>query len=152
MRSSLISVAVICLLAVFLANDAEAVGLTAVGKEDCVCSPLVERGIVPDTLNKLKLAFEFPQLSMVLDRLALDVRGILGQFGVGPQALAVDSVPPKEEIKDLKEPKETKEFKKSPVPAKKSKLQAKQDQTKKETRKTKKLKSKKRVKVPPRAM
>lgn len=151
MRSSLISVAVICLLAVFLATDSKAVGLTAVGKEDCICSPLVERGIVPDTLNKLKLAFEFPQLAMVLDRLALDVRGILGQFGVGPQALAVDSAPPKDELKDLKEPKDKKEFKSSPV-SKKSKLQAKQDQIKKVTKKTKRPQTKKKVKVPPRAM
>jgi hypothetical protein len=80
MRSIFIAVVSIC-VATALMGNAFAVGLYVVGKEDCDCSPLVAQGIVPDTLNKLKEAFLFPQMASVLDRIGQEVRAMLAGFG-----------------------------------------------------------------------
>jgi len=63
-------------------DSARAVGYDVAGKEECVCSPLVARGICPDTLNNLKEALVLPKLGFLAERLAQEIKAILGQFGV----------------------------------------------------------------------
>jgi len=141
MRSIVAAAAVCLLLAWALAGNAAAVGLQAVGKEPCSCDPLVGRGIVPDTLNKLKSAVDFPQIPVFLDYLAADVRTVLSQIGTGtpsdgsPEAVAKAEPPEKVTAKPPSEIKR---------PAKPTKKVAK--------KLAKKPKAKKKVKRPPRAM
>jgi hypothetical protein len=79
-----VMIAVLCIVLAAVASQSHAVGLYVVGKEDCNCSPLVARGIVPDALNVLKEAFLFPQLTYALDRLAQEVQTMLVQIGSPP--------------------------------------------------------------------
>jgi hypothetical protein len=123
MRSFVIAVAAIC-LATALMGNAFAVGLYVVGKEECDCSPLVAQGIVPDTLNKLKEAFLFPQIAAVLDRVGQEVRAVLSGFGPtsaqaaepptvteqtdGKEKAAVEKPPAKEEKPAVEKPAKSK--------------------------------------------
>jgi hypothetical protein len=153
MRSLIIAVLVTIALAAACVGNVHAVGVYAVGKEQCNCSPLVARGIVPDPLNKLHEVLLFPQLAMILDKIAVGIKDMVGQTG-GPSAVA-----PEEEIKrgeeapELKEkpviekkagkdgisPKEEKPaIEKKSIKKKKPAVQLKKDQQKK-----------KRVKIPP---
>jgi hypothetical protein len=141
MRSIVAAAAVCLLLSWGLAGNAVAVGLQAVGKEPCNCDPLVARGIVPDTVNKLKSALDFPQISVVLDRLALDVRTVLSQFGSGAPSNGAPELTAKAEPPEKVTAKPPPEIK---PPAKPKKKIAK--------KLTKKPKAKKKVKRPPRAM
>jgi hypothetical protein len=127
-------------------GSAQAVGLYVVGKEDCNCSPLTAGGIVPDTLNKVYLALLIPEISGVLDKVAIELKGMFDQIGKPPSAeAAVISETP--EPKSTVAPEKSKEEKpaiekKTDTKEKKSRLQSKADQKKK----------KKRVKVPSRVM
>jgi hypothetical protein len=155
MRSFIIAVLVTIALAAACVGNVHAVGLYAVGKEECNCSPLVARGIIPDPLNKLHEALLLPHLAMVLDKIAMGIRDMVGQTS-GPYAVA-----PEEEIKrgeeapELKEkpaiekksgkeeiaPKEEKPAtEKKSIKKKKPSMQLKKDDGKKK---------KKRVKIPP---
>jgi len=141
---SFVATAVLCvLLGGLVPGAADAVGLYAVGKEDCTCSPLVARGVVPDTLNKIHEAVAFPQIAVALDNVALHVKGLLDQGAGTTTAALSEPTGVSEEAPALKE-KEEKKLEKVPA-VKKSKPQAK-------AVKTTPKKKKKRVTQPPRAM
>ncbi len=142
MRSLIVALAVCTMFLSALAGRAQAVGFNVVGKEDCKCSPLVARGIVPDTLNNLKEAFVFPSLFVVVERMAGEIKAIVSQFGVKPMAaveppIAAPSVEKKTEVKE--EPIELKPLKEK-------------HKKKKKSAKKKPAGKKGRIKQPPRAM
>lgn len=140
---SIVVAAVVCVLLVGLVpGSVGAVGLYAVGKEDCNCSPLVARGVIPDTLNKLQEAVAFPQIAMALDNVAVQVKGLLEQSGATATASLSESPGAPEEEPAVKE-KEEKKLEKVPE-VKKRKTHAKAVKAK--------PKKKKRVTQPPRAM
>ncbi len=149
MRSIVIAAAICVALATVWSGSAQAVGLYVVGKEDCDCSPLVARGIVPDPLNKLTEALLFPQFAEVLDRIALEIKGMVDQIGKPPVAETAAVAPETETAKE-KPTIEEKPVKKEKTiiekkPAKKIKkasLQASKQKAKK----------KKPVKMPSRVM
>ncbi len=141
MRSVVAAGAVCLLVAWALAGNAVAVGLQAVGKEPCNCDPLVARGIVPDPVNKLKSAFDFQQISIALDRLALDVKTALSQFGSGAPSNGAPELTAKAEPPQRVTEKLPPEVKPPGKPAKKVAKKLKKKPT-----------AKKRVKKPPRAM
>jgi hypothetical protein len=150
MRSFVIAVVAIC-LATALMGNAFAVGLYVVGKEDCDCSPLVAKGIVPDTVNKLTEALLFPQIAAVLDQIGQQVRAMLAGFGptsaeaAEPPAMTEQTTDGKEKTEVEKTPaKEEKPAVEKPAKSKKPTAQLKGIQKKK--------KAKKKVKMPPRAM
>ncbi|AFM26331.1 hypothetical protein [Desulfomonile tiedjei] len=146
MRSTFL-VATLCVaLIMAFGGSAQAVGLYTVGKEDCNCSPLTANGIVPDTLNKMYLALLIPEISGVLDKVAIELKGMFDQIGKPPtvEAAVIGETP---ESKSTVTPEKSKEEKpaiekKTDTKEKKSRLQSKADQKKK----------KKRVKVPSRVM
>jgi hypothetical protein len=90
-------------------ETARAVGYDIAGKEKCVCSPLVSRGLVPDTLNSFTEALVFPRFGFLAERLALEVKAILGQFGIKSAGDPRGRVIPKDEswgfLKKLKSEK-----------------------------------------------
>jgi len=148
MRSVVITGVMVCLLAGAFVEDAKAVGYYVVGKEECRCSSLVQRGVVPDTVNKLQEAFVFPRVADYLEMLAMDMKGFFAQFGEAPAVQVAESAPAKEEPTAAKE---------KPITEKKPEAEVKKEEVKKETKarsevKSKKPKAKKRVKVPSRAM
>jgi hypothetical protein len=151
MRSFIIALVICLFSAVALTGNAGAVGLQAVGKEECVCDPLVARGIVPDTLNKLQLAFVFPEFGVALDRFAVEMKAILGQFGLvnGQQETGekIARAEPTEKVLDKAKDKEKGAAEVAPKPKKKKKIA--KSSTKKSVKKSGK---KKRVKVPTRAL
>ncbi len=130
-----------------IAGPSHAVGLYVVGKEECNCSSLVARGIIPDTLNKLKEAFLIPQLAGVLDKLAIEVQALLANAGPTP---ASDLAAVKEETpfdKQTTEPEKVAPKEEEKPVVEKSAKEKKPVTHAKETKK-----AKKRVKIPPRAM
>lgn len=150
MRSIIIAVMAIC-VAAFLVGNANAVGLYVVGKEDCDCSQLVARGIVPDTLNKLTEALLFPQIAAVLDRIGQEVKVILA--GMGPASAEAAVTPtiteqPEEKGKTEVEKPPAKEEKPAAEKITKPKKQVAQLKKKEKKQKPKR----KKVKAPPRAM
>ena len=105
---SFVTVAAICvLLSSVLPVGAQAAGMIVKGKEECKCSPLVARGVVPDTLNKLSHAFIFPSLFRAVDLIAGEVKNMLAQFGVAAPAHAADAPapPPESVVKEKQEKK-----------------------------------------------
>jgi hypothetical protein len=152
MRSFTIAVVVTLALAAACVGNVHAVGLYAVGKEECNCSSLVARGIVPDTLNKLHEALLFPQLAMVLDKIAVGIQGMLAQTG-GPSAEATEeAIKEGEQAPELKEkPGAEKKATKEEISPKERKpaIQKKSIKGKKSTLHIKKGKKKKPVKMPP---
>jgi len=151
MRSFTIALAICLFSAVSFTGNAGAVGLQAVGKEECVCDPLVARGIVPDTLNKIKLALVFPEFGIALDRFAVEMKAILGQFGLtngqpeGAERIA--KAEPTEKALDKAKEKEKDVREVAPKHKKKKKIA--KASTKKRAKKAAK---KKRVKMPTRAL
>jgi hypothetical protein len=148
MRSVVIIGVMVCLLAGAFAGSANAVGYYVVGKEDCRCSSLVQRGVVPDTVNKLQEAFVFPRVADWLESIGMDMRGFFAQFGEAPPVHVAEAAPAKEEPSVAKE---------KPAAEKKPEAEVKKEEVKKEHKaraevKSKKHKAKKRVKVPSRAM
>jgi hypothetical protein len=140
MRSFVVAALVCVLLGGLIPGTAGAVGLYAVGKEDCSCSPLTVRGIVPDTLNKIHEALFFPQVAGMLDRVAMNIKAAADQ-GNGMTTAALSESPGVSE--EAPAPKEEKQLKKAPA-EKKTKPQAKVSKDK--------PKKKKKVKVPTRAL
>jgi hypothetical protein len=108
-------------------QGALATGYVAVGKEECKCDPLIARGVVPDTLNKLHHALVFPTIISLLDKISVEGRAILAQFRADREVVATsdEALTPPEKAEEKKEP--TVAPKKKPT-------------------------KKKRVKVPPRAL
>lgn len=78
-------------------ESVRAVGYDIAGKEKCVYSPLVARGVIPDTLNNIKEALVFPRLGFLAERLASEIKAILGQFGIKSAGDPRGRVMPKEE-------------------------------------------------------
>jgi len=150
MRSIVIVAAVFVALATVWVGNAQAVGLYAVGKEDCDCSPLTARGIVPDTLNKLQEAFLLSHIAAALDKVAVEIRGMVDQIGKPPITEAATTPP---ELPDKTEkPAITEKPEKDTKPTidKKSEKTGKKIGIK--SAKADKSKKKKRVKVPSRVM
>jgi hypothetical protein len=89
MRRLVVAMVCLALVAAF-AGTVGAVGLQVVGKEACTCSPLVGRGIVPDTVNEIHDALYFPTLMGALDQVAINVRTFVEQLGTAevPEAEA----------------------------------------------------------------
>ncbi len=140
-------------LATACVGNVHAVGLYAVGKEECNCSPLVARGIIPDPLNRLHEALLLPQLAMILDKIAVGIKDMVGQIGTAPTVAPEEEIKRGEEAPELKakptfekkpgkeeiSPKEEKPaIEKKSIKKKKPALHLKKDQ-----------KKKRRVKVPP---
>jgi hypothetical protein len=136
-----------------LSGFAGAAGYQVVGKEDCNCSPLVARGIYPDTLNKLHQAVYFPTVIAAVDQVAMDLKSVVTHFVVG-------GVP--EEQESASSTEETKAIQEKSAPAAEEKVQKKEKPAKEEKPATlKKKKStrsvkqvdtkKKKIKVPSRA-
>ncbi|MBI4963992.1 MAG: hypothetical protein HY913_12005 [Desulfomonile tiedjei] len=143
MRSFLIAAAVCIVLAASFPGKSDAVGLYAVGKEGCKCSPLVARGIIPDPLNQLSEAFAFSQIAVALDRVAVGIKGMADQLEAPAVAALPDSPTPEEDVPALKE-KEEKEAKPAAVKKKTTKTA--------KAKAKKKVYKKKRVPVPTRAL
>ncbi len=148
MRSIVIAAAICVAMATVWSGSAQAVGLYVVGKEDCNCSSLTARGIVPDPLNKMTEALLLPQFAEVLDRIALEIKGMLDQVGRPPVAETA-AVAPEAEVTKEKPSVEEK-------PAKEEKAAVEKKPGKKEKKAglqaTKEKKKKKRVKMPSRVM
>jgi outer membrane biosynthesis protein TonB len=153
MRSLIIAVLVTIALAAACVGNVHAVGVYAVGKEECKCSPLVARGLVPDPLNKLHEVLLFPQLALILDKIAVGIKDMVSQVGMPPTAASEEAIQKGEEASELKEkpatekkpgkeevsPKEEKPaIEKKSIKKKKPAMELKKDQ-----------KKKKRVKIPP---
>jgi hypothetical protein len=81
MRSTLFCLAVVCALSAMMAGSVLAVGMVSVGEGKCDCPSLVAKGVVPDTINRLKETLVFMKLAPVLDRIAGEIKAMLGQFG-----------------------------------------------------------------------
>jgi hypothetical protein len=83
MRSIIITGMVCVLVCVVLLGGAQAVGNYVVGQEKCDRSSLNARGIIPDTMNKIKEMFVFPSIFVkAVDTVAGEVKAILSQFGI----------------------------------------------------------------------
>ncbi|MFH1114820.1 MAG: hypothetical protein V1792_12970 [Pseudomonadota bacterium] len=116
-------------------ESAGAVGYDVAGKEKCVCSPLTARGIYPDTLNNLKEALILPRLGYIAERLAQEIKAVLGQFGIRSAGDPRGSVQPAKTIIGLN--KDADKEKERPAVSKKGE---------------KSREKKRRVKMPPRAL
>ncbi len=102
MRSCLIAGMLCFVLAFACAADSQAAGVYAVGKEECNCSSLVARGIIPDSLNKLKEAIFFPELSLAVQNLAEEFRSALIHLAPKPAAASLaDASNAKDDIENL---------------------------------------------------
>lgn len=153
MRSFTIAVLVAIALATAFVGNVHAVGLYAVGKEECNCSALVARGLIPDTLNKLHEALLFPQLAMVLDKIAIGIKDLVSQTGGPPAVAPEEEIRRGEEASELKEkPASEKKPGKEEISPKKGKpaIEKKSIKKKKPAVQLKKDQKKRRVKVPPR--
>ena len=102
MRSYIIAVLVTIALATACVGNVYAVGVYTVGKEECNCSPLVARGIIPDPINKLHEALLFPHLAIVLDKIAIALKDMVGQIGTPPTAAFEEAIKKGEEASELK--------------------------------------------------
>jgi hypothetical protein len=156
MRRFFLVVGIWVLLMSSVIGDAAAVGLYVVGKEECKCSPLVAAGILPDTWNKLKEATGWRFIAAVVDRVAVEIKTVLGQFGVQTDRFVAGlQAGPDQDVMTKVRPEVTREIKPTTKPKAKPELKA---DTKKEVRKApkkeetrKKPKSQKRIQVPPTA-
>ncbi|MGO8880014.1 MAG: hypothetical protein ACLQMS_10950 [Desulfomonilaceae bacterium] len=147
----------LCVAALFaFSSNSLAVGVYTPGLERCDCSPLVQRGVIPDTWNKLTEALLIPQISWAIDRLTIEAKAVISQFGQ----------PPSSEISEISAAKEAKELKDEPPPLVKEKIKkvGKKkkkpaiNSSKKVAKKTKKAETKnakpakKRIKAPLKAL
>ncbi len=148
MRSILIVAAIFVVLTTVWIGHSQAAGLYVVGKEDCDCSSLTARGIVPDTLNKLKEAFLLAHIAAALDKVAVEIKGMVDQFGK-PPVVEATAVPPETADKE-KTAVEEKPAKEKPTIDKKSEKKVKKAGF--QNAKADKSKKKKRVKVPSKVM
>ncbi|MDD3473164.1 MAG: hypothetical protein PHS86_10300 [Syntrophaceae bacterium] len=149
MRLLILVVALTVAINGIFVTQSGAVGLYAVGKEQISCSPLVARGVVPDTWNKLSEALLVPQISWALDRLAVEMKTVLSQFGAPPSNGVADTASlTKEEILPVNDKEKVKEVLEEKPAKKTKKVEVKKDKKVKKTSD----KPKKRIKVPPKAM
>ncbi len=132
-----------------LTGTAGAAGYQVVGKEECTCSPLVARGVYPDTLNKLHQAVYFPTLIAAVDQVAMDLKSVVTHFVEGPAAESQESASSAEETQAVQEKSASpaqEKVQKERKPAKEEKPAALKK--KKSTHSLKKSSKKKRIKVP----
>jgi len=121
MRSLLVAVVMVIIVGITAPMNAGAVGYYRVG-ENPVCSELVARGIVPDTINQLTEAFPMRYVVSTLDSIAVDVRTFLEQVGQKPEAEIAAAAPTKSEAAaEIEQPPakpgaKTAKVQKKPVP------------------------------------
>jgi len=145
MRSLLAAVAMVLVIAMAMPSSSFGVGFYRVGAEDPVCSPLVARGIVPDTLNLLSEAFPMRQVGLALDSIAVNVREFTTQIGQPPDAeIAMAAASKRELPPEIEEPAKVEKKPVPPPKVVKDKKQAK-------TATAKSTAKKKPVKTPPKA-
>lgn len=120
MRYLFVATAFIALLAAGSATFVQGAGLVAVGREGCDCSPLVARGIVPDTVNKLHLAVYFPEMAGAVERFAEEFRTVFSNV-IGPKAVAAEATPVSVEAEKTTEEAPAVKKEAAPEPAKKAK-------------------------------
>ncbi len=82
MRSFFVATVICAFVATALLGSAQAAGTYVAGKEEGDRSSLSARGVIPDTLNKVSHAFPLAFIGRVIDRIAGEVKAILGQFGI----------------------------------------------------------------------
>ena len=108
----------LCCVAVFACVEhAPAVGYSIPGKDECSPTGLEARGKVPDVLNRLADAFVFPSVFRALDKLAGEVKAVLGQFGVKTShhyPLRDTETKLKSRAKKIKKPRRFKKVKRPP--------------------------------------
>jgi hypothetical protein len=85
---SLIGIGLALLLIVSSSPDATAIGVQVAGEGECRCSPLTAAGIVPDPLNNLKEASGWRFAAALIDKIALEIRGVMSQLGAGRDRFA----------------------------------------------------------------
>lgn len=154
MRYIFVSLLLVAALFAFSSN-CSAVGVYIPGKETCDCSPLIQRGIIPDTWNKLTEALLIPQISWAIDKLTLEAKAVISQFGQ----------PPTSQTSEVSSSKESKVLKDEPLPLVKEKIRkiekkkkkpvisaAKTNSTKAKKADDKSGKPKKRIKAPQKAL
>lgn len=119
MRSLCACTILCCMVALACAGSSFAVGFYTPGKEECKSSPLQARGKVPDVLNQLADAVVFPSVIRALDKLAGEIKAILGQFGVRTSQhypLHEVTPEPKTSAKKPQKPRRLKKIKRPPRP------------------------------------
>ncbi len=122
MRYLLIAVVMVTVVSITVPMNAGAVGYYRVGEDQPICSQLVARGIVPDTINQLTEAFPIHHVASALDSVALDVRTFVEQMGRKPEADVVAAAPTKSEAaSEIEQPStqstpKTSKIQKKPVP------------------------------------
>jgi hypothetical protein len=112
MRYFLISIAIAVIALVAIIGDVQSAGLENPRKSSCRCSRLVSEGVVPDTLNKLTSTFTSPLINATIDRLAVEVKAILSQFGIPSKQRTVEVKIPSKSKKSKSRPRAKKKRKK----------------------------------------
>ncbi len=156
MRYLLMSLLAVAALFAFCSSS-WAVGVYTPGQEKYDCSPLVQRGIIPDTWNKLTEALLIPQISWAIDKLTIEAKAFIGQFGQPPSSdIASVSSSKADDTKELKDEPLPLVKEKSKKPDKKLKKplpkSAKANLKKSKPTDTKNTKPKKRIKAPLKAL
>ena len=83
MRLTIITGMVCVMVCVIWLGGAQAIGNYVVGQEKCDRTSLNARGIIPDTMNKIKEVFVVPSFVVkAIDTVAGEVKAILSQFGI----------------------------------------------------------------------
>lgn len=134
-----------------LVGTALSAGYQVVGKEPCNCSPLVARGIYPDTLNKLHDAVYFPTVLAAVDQVAMDLKSVVTHLAAAPAEEAQESGVASEDVKAAPQKSTTEEKIQKEEKAKEAPPAAVKKKAKKKTTHSNKRSSKKhkKIKVPP---
>ncbi|MCL5125449.1 MAG: hypothetical protein M1511_13330 [Deltaproteobacteria bacterium] len=152
MRYFLVSLLCVAALFAFYSNSM-AVGVYTPGKELCDCSPFVQRGVIPDTWNKLTQALLIPQICWAIDRFTIEAKAVINQFGQPPETAEVSTAKEIRELKDEPPPLEKEKVKKAVEKKKKTTVRPKHISKKKKNGNTKNSKPvKKRIKAPQKAL
>ncbi|MGC8657722.1 MAG: hypothetical protein ACP5U1_01485 [Desulfomonilaceae bacterium] len=147
-------VSLLCVAAMFaFSSNSMAVGVYTPGHEQCDCSPLIQRGVIPDTWNKLTQALLIPQICWAIDRLTIEAKAVINQFGEPPETAQVSATSETRELKDQPPPLKKEKVKKPVEKKKKITVRPKPASNKKKnaTAKTSKP-AKKRIKAPQKAL
>lgn len=121
MRSLLVAVVMVIIVGIAIPMNVGAVGYYRVGERP-VCSELVARGLVPDTMNQLTEAFPVHLVASTLDSIAVEVRSFLEQVGQKPEAEIAAATPTSSEAAaEIEQPpakpaETTAKVQKKPVP------------------------------------
>ena len=148
MRSLVVAMMCVALVA-GVYGTAHSVGYKVVGKEDVVCSPLVARGVIPDSLNLFVEAVRFPKLAQAVDGLAVEIRSFADQFAAPPESEVAETSEPATESKVSGEKPSEEAVGKEEKPGKEEVSTG--EKTKKPAAKAKTQPKKRKVKVPARA-